>query len=555
MTSIHAYSRRFAGVGIWPRPSRALLAAPVLSLLLTLGSASAWADDQSASTAQEIKELKARLAALEKRLNTQSQENIETRKMVAVPTKKGEEVAAVCPVGKFCYKGLTITPGGFFALEGLYRQHNMESDIDTPYGSIPFPNNPVGNIGEGRLSERQSRLSLMVQGNPNPATTLTGYGEFDFLGAAQTANFNQSNSFTPRVRQLYAGIDETDWGFHMIAGQSWSLATLNTFSMDPTKTFVPTTIDAQYVVGYTWTRQPQLRMYENFGNVTAGVSLENASTIFGGKLPPGVVATSLNGCGGGTPLNPSGDQLINACNTYALNDVPDLIGKVAWDGNIADHKVHIEGFGIGRAFDDRTIVGSSYGGADNYTWGGGGGGGIVAELVPHYVDLDLSGLVGNGVGRYGTSTLPDVTYNNLTGKLVTVPNYQIMGGVTVHATPYLDIYGYAGDETAGSKYNAGAASSGYGYGNPLGANNTGCEVTDSLNFTPAETCNGNTKAVQEITVGFWDTVYKGDFGQLKWGAQYEFIQRELFAADTPAASGSPRAEENVVMTSLRYYPF
>ncbi len=538
------------GLGGFPQAARrALIAASALGLLLTLGSASAQADDTSASTLQEIRELKARLANLEKRLDAQSKENAQTRKMVSVPTKKGEEIPLACPPGKFCYKGLTITPGGFFALEGLWRQHNMESDIDTPFGSVPFPNNSVGNTGEARWSERQSRLSLMVQGNPNPATTLTGYGEFDFLGAAQTANENQSNSFQPRVRHLYAGYDESDWGLHVIAGQTWSLATLGTVSMDTQKTFVPATIDAQYVVGYTWTRQPQLRVYETFASgLSFGASLENAAAIFGGKLPTGVVATSLNGCGGSAALNSSGDALMNQCNTYSLNDMPDIVGKIAWDGNLADHKVHLEGYGIAREFDDRTILGSTYGASDNYTWGGGVGGGLWAQVVPNLLDVDFSGLTGNGVGRYGTSTLPDVTYSGATGKLETIPNYQMLAGLTVHALPTLDVYGYAGEEVDHAKYDAGQSV--YGYGNPGATNNVGCDIEDS-----ALTCYGNTKSVQEITVGFWDTIYKGDFGQMKLGGEYEFIQRQLFAAGAANEGGSPKADENVVMTSLRYYPF
>ncbi len=543
-TSILAYCRQTVGAGEVRQWGRALVVA-----LATLGSASAWADDSTTSTAQEIRELKARLANLEKRLDAQTKQDAQTRKMVSAPTKKGEEIPPSCPVGKFCYKGLTITPGGFFALEGLYRQHNMESDIDTPFGSVPFPNNSVGRTGEERWSERQSRLSLMVQGNPNPATTLTGYGEFDFLGAAATANQNQSNSFQPRIRHLYAGYDESDWGLHMIAGQTWSLATLNTFSMDPQKTSVPATIDAQYVVGFTWTRQPQLRLYETFGNVSVGASLENGATIFGGKLPAGVVATSLNGCGGGAGLNSSGDALFNACDTYSLNEAPDMVGKIAWDGNLADHKIHLEGFGLLREFDDRTILGSTYGAGDNYTWGGGFGGGVVAQIVPNMLDVNFSGLAGNGVGRYGTSTLPDVTYSFATGRLETIPSFQLMGGVTVHAMPTLDIYGYAGEEVVGSRYDAGAANAAYGYGNPGAINNTGCSILDST-----ATCTAQTKSLQELTAGFWYTAYKGDFGQLKLGGEYEYIQRQIFAG-LPGTGGAPKADENVFMTSLRYYPF
>ena len=156
----------------------------------------------------------------------------------------------------------------------------------------------------------------------------------------------------------------------MIAGQTWSLATLNNFSMDPQKTQVPATIDAQYVVGYNWTRQPQLRLYETFGGLSVGGSVENASSIIGGKLPRArkhVVATPLKPSGNvsctrltaaaGHNLGiASGNSLFNACNTYSINQLPDLIGKVAYDGAFADHKFHVEGYGILRDFTDRTVV-------------------------------------------------------------------------------------------------------------------------------------------------------------------------------------------------------
>ena len=37
------------------------------------------------------------------------------------------------------YKGLNITPVAFFAFEGVWRQHTVNSDINTPFNSIPFP--------------------------------------------------------------------------------------------------------------------------------------------------------------------------------------------------------------------------------------------------------------------------------------------------------------------------------------------------------------------------------------------------------------------------------
>jgi hypothetical protein len=247
---------------------------------VALGSMPARADDTSA----EIAVLKAELRRLEAKVDAQSKANAQTRAQLSsypVPTRKGEPEILACPVGKFCYKGLTITPGGFFALEGLYRDHNLESDIDTPFNSIPFANNKVGHTNEARLSERQSRLSLLVEGKVDPVTSLSGYGEFDFLGAAQTANSNESNSFNPRVRHLYATIDRSDWGVHVLAGQTWSLATLSSQGMVPRKEQIPLVIDAQSAC------RPKIRRQRLAERTRRRVqSSRNPTTVAVSQAPP-----------------------------------------------------------------------------------------------------------------------------------------------------------------------------------------------------------------------------------------------------------------------------
>jgi hypothetical protein len=527
---------------------------------VALGSMPARADDTSA----EIAVLKAELRRLEAKVDAQSKATAETKAQLAsypVPTRKGEPAILACPVGKFCYKGLTITPGGFFALEGLYRTNNLESDIASPWNSIPFANNKVGHTGEGRLSERQSRLSLLVEGKVDPVTSLAGYGEFDFLGAAQTANSNESNSFNPRVRHLYATIDRSDWGVHVLAGQTWSLATLSSQGMVPRKEQIPLTIDAQYVPGFTWTRTPEIRIVKDLGpNFAVGFSAENSQTTFSGTNPSAatVIATSLNGCGGGAAVNGSGASNLNACNTYSTNQIPDFIGKVTFDPTIADHKVHMEAYGVLRDFYDRTdpIPGApstilATGNHDVY--GGGFGGGIIAEVLPKILDVQFSGLTGQGIGRYGSAGLPDVTFNSVTGALQPISETQLLAGVIVHATPWLDIYGYAGEEFQGAKYNVGSAS-GFGVGNPSTIA-AGC-----LSEFSAAACSTQTKSIEQITVGFWDTLYKGDFGMLRGGFQYSNTERTGFAGAASAAAATwgtitPKANEQIFMTSLRYYPF
>ncbi|HLW90864.1 MAG TPA: hypothetical protein VKS78_06130 [Roseiarcus sp.] len=537
----------------------ALLASLALGALTLGASAPARAQDAS-GTAAEIRELKARLNALEKRLNsqaqTQAQTQAEVQRVVArgpLPTTKGGvPPLEYCPPGKFCYKGLTITPGGFFALEGVWRDHNMISDIDTPFQAVPYPNNIPGHSNEFRLSARQSRLSLLVEGKVNPVTSVSGYGEFDFLGAAQSANSNESNSYQPRVRHLYGAIDENEWGTHFLAGQTWSLATLNGFGgIKPRQEQIPLTIDAQYVPGFSWARQPQVRLVQDLGaNFSIAASAETGATTFGGTVPADVANISNNACGipGVAATAPSGFSLLNACNSYSFNQMPDLIAKASWNPNFAGHNVHMEGYGLFRQFTDETTftAGSPFPAGTHTTTGGGFGGGIVAQVLPGMVDAQFSGLTGNGIGRYGSSQLPDVTFSSANGQLVTIPETDLLAGLIVHATSWLDVYGYAGEEVTSAKYTPGTAS-GFGWGNPKDVQ-TGCFSNLSTGTCVAYK---SPKAVGQVTVGFWDTILKGDYGLVKWGLQYEFTQDQGFAG----VGGTPKADENVVMTSFRYYPF
>ena len=202
--------------------------------------------------------------------------------------------APAAPIDKkIHFKGITLSLGGFLAAETVWRSANLESDIGSPgFAKIPFPgpgpggngnNVGIGHTGEFRLTARQSRVQGLVEGDFDPDTHFAMYGEFDFLGAAASANSNESNSFQPRIRNLYGTVDWSDIGVHFLFGQNWSFATLNGQGMAERTELAPATIEAQYSAGFVWTRQPQLRIVKNFGNeFWMGVSLENPQTTIGG---------------------------------------------------------------------------------------------------------------------------------------------------------------------------------------------------------------------------------------------------------------------------------
>src|SRR6201996_1130756 len=164
------------------------------------------------------------------------------------------------------YKGVTITPVAFFAFEGVWRQHTVNSDINTPFNSIPFPSATEYQATELNFTGRQSRLGALIQANANH-TKLTGYAEMDFLGTGTSSNNNQSNSYVLRQRQIW-GQAATQRGFAVTGGQMWSLVTEDRRGTDARTEIQPQTIDPQYLVGYSWTRQPGVRVQQRFGDLT-----------------------------------------------------------------------------------------------------------------------------------------------------------------------------------------------------------------------------------------------------------------------------------------------
>ena len=116
----------------------------------------------------------------------------------SMPAQARSAVDAAKPKNDKLYvKGVTLTFGGFSALETIYRSRNETADISSSFTGIPYDNNVVGHTSELRFTARQSRVAALAQGNVTPDTHLGFYGEFDFQAAAQSANSNQSNSVQP----------------------------------------------------------------------------------------------------------------------------------------------------------------------------------------------------------------------------------------------------------------------------------------------------------------------------------------------------------------------
>lgn len=441
------------------------------------------------------------------------------------------------------YKGITLSPSGsFLAAETVWRQGATGGDINTPFTGIPLNSADAANMSEFFGSGRQSRLALKAIGKLDNVT-FTGYYEMDWLSAGVTSNNNQSNSYTLRQRQLWADAKlHSGWDFS--GGQGWSLATESTQGLTRGTEILPATIDAQYTAGFVWARQYSFRMSKDFGKkFFAGISVENPEALFpaGSGLPTNLLIGSP-GVGGG---------LYNLNANYSFNLTPDFIAKIAVDPGWG----HWELFGIGRSFRDRIYPtgGTPY---NDTVWGGGVGGGFRGPLFNKKLSIGLKGLYGEGIGRYGSSTIADITLRP-DATIRPLHGFSALSTVELNPNPRLSIYlNYGGDYVGRDYTTVGSSEVGYG---TYTTNMSGCKTEVKAGgatspSTPAN-CGGNNKDVQEFTAGYWYNMYNGPKGRLRYGLQYAWFERDLWSGQGGTANPGGRAHgtDNMFWTSLRYY--
>ena len=505
------------------------------------------------------------------------------------------------------YKGVLITPGGFLAGETVWRQRSTIGDINTQFNGIPFSAAGQARQTEFYGSGRQSRLSLLIQGKLKNMN-LTGYYEGDFLAAGVTSNNNQSNSYVFRQRQAW-GQAALSNGWTFTAGQQWSLVAETRKGLDNRTEALPLQIDAQYVVGLSWARQYGFRVTKNFHNkFWFGVSLENAQTLYSASgAQANFVMGGPGNCGGlynCTTTFGSYTNLVNGITTtttkignttvvtgvtptttavvtpstvtYSSNLVPDFIVKAAYEPGFGHYEVFI----VTRVFRDRiypnfgnpatvpgltTAQAQALGAFNDSTTGFGGGANARWLFAKKKLETAVHFMAGNGVGRYGTSSLPDVSVQG-SGYLHPLTAYQGLLSLEYHL-PKWDIYSYGGVEYDG-QYND------YGYINPFtkaktpavgyGAytnNNSGCWAEtipvagNGFAPGPLANCAGQTKDLVEGTLGFWYKPYNGPKGRLQMGLQYSYVTRQIWAGTNNYTSKplSPTAINNMFFTSFRYY--
>jgi hypothetical protein len=513
------------------------------------------------------------------------------------------------------YKGVTLTPGGFMAGETVWRQHATGGDIPTPFSALPYEHADAYPLSEFYGSARQSRVSLMAQGKTGFGT-IRGYVEADFLGTGTSSNSNQSNSYVFRQRVVWAQAQLND-GWAFTGGQLWSLATedkkgISNLSGD---ILTPLTIDPNYNAGFVWTRQFGARVTKTWDHLAVGFALENPEFIYSATLAgntPYAVLGSAGANGGNYNAAVSGcsnssytaysekagvvtpaTKYLNLCTNLfnvTFNEAPDMLAKVAIDPGWG----HYEVFGIGR-FAHETV----YPGVTNnsYLYGGvtdtngvtvaaptsagyyvnrialGGLGGSFRVPVTKMFDLGAKGLWGYGTGRYGDTTLPDLT-DKPNGEFAGIHSTSFLTTAEFNATPRLVLYlNYGGDYVRRANYTTGTITGAsystatdsitykfgtapVGYASPLSSNasclTSGNPTYTGVGFYPAGSCSAPTRYVKEYTAGYWYDLYKGPAGRLRQGVQYSYADRQSFP-DAEATPVSTKGLNNMFWTSFRYY--
>jgi len=554
------------------------------------------------------------------------------------------------------YKGVTITPGGYMAGESIWRSKATGGDIPTAFTSIPYEGSDLYSLSEFYGSARQSRVSGMVEGKTDWGT-LRGYFEGDWLGTGITSNNNQSNSYVFRQRVVWgSAITNSGWAF--TGGQLWSLATEDKVAISNLSgdIMTPQTIDPNYVAGFVWTRQYGFRMTYTMKHAAFGIAAENPQILYTASLAgntPYAVLGSAGTNGGNYNAAVSGVTATTYVQNYtnepgtttylpvyntitansnitniSFNPSPDLIVKAAIDPGWG----HYELIGIGRVAHETIYPGVTtdivkYGGQTDIETGalvdpkassagsiksknylGGFGGSFRVPLAPkNLFSLGAKAIYGPGVGRYGDSTLSDVTAN-ASGGMSAIHNFSGLATLEVNPTPRLILwlnYGgdYAGREdystaatttlggpsavfcptgfTSASQCNkkptaailAGGGSWGgtwaapsqaaVGYGSRM-LSNSGCtsiaapgyNTGGSTGFLPGGSCGAQNRDVQEVTGGWWYDIYKGDHGRFRQGFQYGYAVREGWSGAPPSGGGNgigAKGIDNMFWTSLRYY--
>ena len=380
---------------------------------------------------------------------------------------------------------------------------------------------------------------------------------------------------------------------------------------------------------------------QNGGNYNAAISSVSATTYVQKYTNVKTVDSAGNTVYGYVPVYATVTANSNLAN-ISFNYAPDMIVKFAADPGWGHYEViGIAGFAHETVYPGVTQNTVKYGGvtdidgslaadAVNTFYGaaavptsttahsyvnsitlGGFAASARVPLIKDKLTFGVKGLYGPGVGRYGWSTLSDVT-NDAHGNLAPIHNAAGLFSLEATPTKRLTLFAYYGAEYAGrtdfatsaltlkdptatfcstisgtltctaspvaanfagtggawgSHFTATPVITPIGYGSRYASVSATCGTVATPGYQsgsstsylpPSAGCGNNTRDVQEVTAGYWYDIYKGDRGRLRQAIQYGYAVREGWSGSSASGSlSSPligaKGIDNMFWTSFRYY--
>jgi hypothetical protein len=537
----------------------------LLATGMALGQTSAPATEQGSdsSVAEQLKALKAAMAAQQAQMVEQQQKIDELEKTLAqqqssskaahvqnatlstnaAPSTnavQGDEKPKESPLS-FRIGGTEFTPGGFLDFENVFRSTNTGNVAATNFWAIPFSNTVGGHLTEYRSTGQYSRFSLKVTGKYG-ANNVTGYIESDFNGNDAANVFVTSNPHTVRLRLYWVDVKRGNWEF--LAGDTWGLQTGNRVGLSPNPSDIYTTIgeDAQTHVGINYTRAGAFRTVYHFNDhFQWGVELQNPQQFIG-QGNEAVFPTQFNA--------QLGTQLDNAAVPGVPNLFPDIITKAAYDTDVSGKHFHLEGGALMttvKVTDLPSVTGATF--VKHSKIGGGVMGGMSLDLLKRLRFVGY-GMYGNGVGRYLTGMGPNAVI------------FPTPSTCTSGATGGCDVgisMVHAGDINLGFESQVHPKTLlGFYYGGAYFQRNTFPDITAAGATKPAigfggineAGSTGMNRAIQEGSIDWTQTFWKNpQYGAILLVTQASYVTRSPWFV----AAGAPKnAHLGMGYASIRY---
>ena len=305
--------------------------------------------------------------------------------------------------------------------------------------AFPFSNQPTAHTSEFRFTARQSRLSHAGprQCRFRHASGLLWRVRLSWRGR-RSANSNESNSYSPRIRNCTAPSTGIRWAWRFWPARTGRWLTLNSHGITP-RNEVSAGHDRRAICRGLQLGAPAADAHhQELGQpVLAGAVGGKSADHLCRRMPPAARASRRDRQHAGGSLNST------TINKFSLNHIPDVDRQGCLGAD--DRRLPATAHGSIRHL-SRSSMTASMSPASNALGlpvGNSNNECLRRRLrrqhhldapFPKLLDLQATAMTGTGIGRYGSGQLPDVTFRP-NGALAPIQETTLLVGATWHATP------------------------------------------------------------------------------------------------------------------------